>query len=175
MIIAATVATTVALTPLLASDNEPAKRLDAAAAVFSEIMAAPDKGIPQELIEKAHCLVMVPDLKTREIRERVPVLSKQERSGLVCARDGPYRGWERGLPDRRVVDGLDHVGDDRTGRRQAAVEPVHVRRGRVRGGRSCGTHGHGSNGCANARGWICWSPQKALSSVCVLLEDAIPH
>ena len=38
-----------------------------------------------------------------------------------------------------------------------------------------GRTGHGSNGCANARGWICWSPQKALSSVCVLLEDAIPH
>jgi hypothetical protein len=31
--------TTGALTPLLASDNEPAKRLDAAAAVVSEIMA----------------------------------------------------------------------------------------------------------------------------------------
>jgi len=38
-VIAATVVTTGALTPLLASDNEPAKRLDAAAAVVSEIMA----------------------------------------------------------------------------------------------------------------------------------------
>jgi lipid-binding SYLF domain-containing protein len=64
LFIATTVATTLALTPLLAADNEPAKRLDAAAAVFSEIMAAPDKGIPQELIEKAHCVVIVPDLKT---------------------------------------------------------------------------------------------------------------
>ena len=118
LIIAATVATTVALTPLLAADNEPAKRLDEAAAVFSEIMAAPDKGIPQDLLENAHCLVIVPDLKTggvrrwREIRERVPVLSKQERSGLVCARHGPHRGRERGLPDRRLFDGLDHVGHE---------------------------------------------------------------
>jgi lipid-binding SYLF domain-containing protein len=64
LIIATTVATTLAFTPLLAADNEPAKRLDDAAAVFSEIMAAPDKGIPQELIEKAHCIVIVPDLKT---------------------------------------------------------------------------------------------------------------
>ena len=64
LIIATTVATTLALTPLLAADNEPAKRLDEAAAVLSEIMAAPDKGIPQELIEKAHCIVIVPDLKT---------------------------------------------------------------------------------------------------------------
>ena len=53
-----------ALTPLLAKDNEPAKRLDEAAAVFSEVMAAPDKGIPQELLENAHCIVIVPDLKT---------------------------------------------------------------------------------------------------------------
>ena len=53
-----------ALTPLLAKDNEPAKRLDEAAVVFSEIMGAPDKGIPQELLEKAHCIVIVPDLKT---------------------------------------------------------------------------------------------------------------
>jgi lipid-binding SYLF domain-containing protein len=54
----------VALTPLLAKDPEPAKRLDAAAAVFSEVMATPDKGIPQEMLEHAHCIVIVPDLKT---------------------------------------------------------------------------------------------------------------
>jgi lipid-binding SYLF domain-containing protein len=57
-------ATSLALAPVLAADNEPAKRLDGAAAVFSEIMATPDKGIPQELIENAHCIVIVPDLKT---------------------------------------------------------------------------------------------------------------
>jgi hypothetical protein len=45
-LIATAVATTVALTPLLAADNEPAKRLDETAAVLSEVMAAPDKSIP---------------------------------------------------------------------------------------------------------------------------------
>ena len=53
-----------ALTPLLAQDNEPAQRLDAAAAVLSEIMATPDKGIPEDLLQKAHCIVIVPELKT---------------------------------------------------------------------------------------------------------------
>jgi lipid-binding SYLF domain-containing protein len=53
-----------AFTPLVAQDNEPAKRLDDAAAVLSEVMAAPDKGIPQELLENAHCIVIVPELKT---------------------------------------------------------------------------------------------------------------
>src|SRR5690242_2708214 len=56
--------TTLALTPLLAKDNEPAKRLEEAAAVFSEVMAAPDKGIPQDLLENAHSIVNVPDHKT---------------------------------------------------------------------------------------------------------------
>ena len=54
----------VAITPLLAKDNEPTKRLNEATAVFTEIMSAPDKGIPQDLIEHAYCIVIVPDLKT---------------------------------------------------------------------------------------------------------------
>jgi lipid-binding SYLF domain-containing protein len=64
LIIATTVATTLALTPLLAQEKEPGKRLDDAAVVFSEIMAAPDKGIPQDLLQKSHCIVIVPELKT---------------------------------------------------------------------------------------------------------------
>jgi len=62
--IATAVAATLALTPVLAADNEAAKRLNGAGIVFSEVMNAPDKGIPQELLEKAHCIVIVPDLKT---------------------------------------------------------------------------------------------------------------
>ena len=54
----------VALTPLLAKDHENAKRLDESATVLSEVMAAPDKGIPEDLMEHAHCIVIVPDLKT---------------------------------------------------------------------------------------------------------------
>ena len=64
LMMATTIVTTLALTPLLAADNEPAKRLDDAAAVFSEIMRSPDKGIPQDLLQNAHCIVIVPDLKT---------------------------------------------------------------------------------------------------------------
>jgi hypothetical protein len=52
-----------ALTPLLAKEPEPVKRLQESATVFSEIMATPDKGIPQDLLAKAHCIVIVPGLK----------------------------------------------------------------------------------------------------------------
>ena len=51
-------------TSLMAIDKEPANRLREAASVFSEVMATPDKGIPQDLLDKAHCIVIVPGLKT---------------------------------------------------------------------------------------------------------------
>jgi lipid-binding SYLF domain-containing protein len=54
---------TLAIAPLLGKENETAKRLEEAAAVFSEVMATPDKAIPQDLLEKAHCIVIVPGLK----------------------------------------------------------------------------------------------------------------
>jgi SH3 domain-containing YSC84-like protein 1 len=60
-----TIVAALAIAPLLGKDNNDAvKRLDEAAAVFSEVMGAPDKGIPEELLEKAHCIVIVPGLKT---------------------------------------------------------------------------------------------------------------
>jgi lipid-binding SYLF domain-containing protein len=56
--------TSLAMASVLAADPEPAQRLGDAASVLAEIMDAPDKGIPQDLIAKAHCIVIVPDLKT---------------------------------------------------------------------------------------------------------------
>jgi lipid-binding SYLF domain-containing protein len=46
-----------------AAEKDAAWRVDKAADVFNEIMATPDKGIPEDLIAKAHCIVIVPDLK----------------------------------------------------------------------------------------------------------------
>ena len=62
--LATTLAATMAITPVMAADTEPAKRLGEAASVFSEIMSAPDNGVPRDLLAKAHCVVIVPDLKT---------------------------------------------------------------------------------------------------------------
>jgi lipid-binding SYLF domain-containing protein len=80
--------TTLALTPLLAKSNEPVQRLDEAAAVFSEIMAAPDKGIPQDLLEKAHCIVIVPDLKTAAF-----VIGAKYGKGYLSCRNKRGPGW----------------------------------------------------------------------------------
>ncbi|MEO8592243.1 MAG: lipid-binding SYLF domain-containing protein [Candidatus Solibacter sp.] len=51
--------------PLAAADakTKTAERLDDAATLFSEIMDTPDKSIPQDLLEKSHCVVLVPGLK----------------------------------------------------------------------------------------------------------------
>ena len=76
-------------TSLMALDKEPAKRLGEAAAVFSEVMATPDKGIPQDLLDKAHCIVIVPSLKTGGIRSRREIRQRTTcRAGTAAAKAG---------------------------------------------------------------------------------------
>ena len=43
--------------------EETARRLDQSASVLTEIMQAKDKGIPEDLLGKAHCVVIVPGMK----------------------------------------------------------------------------------------------------------------
>ena len=45
------------------AQKEAAARLTAATDVLNEIMATPDKGIPQDLLDKAACVIVVPNLK----------------------------------------------------------------------------------------------------------------
>jgi lipid-binding SYLF domain-containing protein len=75
-------------TSLLAIDKEPAKRLGEAAAVFSEVMATPDKGIPQDLLEKAHCIVIVPSLKTGAF-----LVGGKYGKGYLSCRNKSGSGW----------------------------------------------------------------------------------
>jgi lipid-binding SYLF domain-containing protein len=82
------IVTALAITPLLAMDNESAKRLDESAAVFSEVMATPDKGIPQELLENSHCIVIVPGLKTAAF-----VVGGKYGKGYLSCRNKSGAGW----------------------------------------------------------------------------------
>lgn len=81
-------AATLVMVPLLAKDREPVKRLDEASAVFSEIMATPDNGIPQDLLANAHCIVIVPGLKTAAFL----VGGKYGKGYLSCRNKGGV-GW----------------------------------------------------------------------------------
>ncbi len=79
---------TLAIVPLLAKDNEPAKRLNEAASVFTEVMATPDKGIPEDMLANAHCIVIVPGLKSAAFL----VGGKYGKGYVSCRRkNGP--GW----------------------------------------------------------------------------------
>ena len=88
LMLATTMATALTLTPLLAANDNPAEQLDEAASVLSEIMATPDKGIPQDLLEKAHCIVIVPDLKTGAF-----IVGGKFGKGYVSCRNKSGAGW----------------------------------------------------------------------------------
>src|ERR1035437_5999571 len=81
---------TMACAPLLAADGRTrtAERLDDSASLFSEIMGTPDRSIPQELLEKANCIVLVPDLK----KAAFGVGAKYGRGFALCRAAGGT-GW----------------------------------------------------------------------------------
>ena len=51
--------------PIYSADQqqEAVQRVSAASEVLQEIMAAPDQGIPDWVLERAHCAVIVPGMK----------------------------------------------------------------------------------------------------------------
>ncbi len=73
---------------LLYGAGDAPKRLDAAADVMTEIMAAPDKGIPQDLLEKAECLVIVPGLKKGAF-----IIGAKYGKGFMSCRKSSGVGW----------------------------------------------------------------------------------
>lgn len=74
-------------TALVYGGPDAAQRLDAAADVITEIMATPDKGIPQDLLEKAECIVVVPGLK----KGAFIVGAKYGKGFMLCRKAGA--GW----------------------------------------------------------------------------------
>ena len=87
--------TTMALgTGLLCAADQPdaAKRLAAADIAFHEVMGTPDKAIPQDLLNRAQCVIIVPGLKTgafifgAKYGKGFCFLPQEGRGGLVGAR-----------------------------------------------------------------------------------------
>jgi lipid-binding SYLF domain-containing protein len=71
----------------LSADEKDFDRLNEAATVFSEVMDAPDKGIPQDLLENAHCIVIVPGLKKGAF-----IVGAKFGKGFVSCRDPKSAG-----------------------------------------------------------------------------------
>lgn len=72
----------------IACADDAASRIQEAQTVFQEIMAAPDKGIPQELLERAHCVVIVPALKKGAF-----IVGGQYGAGVATCRTSQGAGW----------------------------------------------------------------------------------
>jgi lipid-binding SYLF domain-containing protein len=74
--------------PVAAKQAPTVNRLDDAAVVLSEIMDSPDKGIPQDLMEKAHCVVVVPGMKKGAF-----IVGGKYGKGFLSCRNVGKAGW----------------------------------------------------------------------------------
>jgi lipid-binding SYLF domain-containing protein len=72
---------------LMGAENDAPSRLQAAAQTFSEVMGTPDKAIPQDLLNKAQCVVIVPGLKKGAF-----IVGAKYGKGFVVCRTGSM-GW----------------------------------------------------------------------------------
>lgn len=73
---------------LLYGASEHDERLRNAAAVLKEVMQAPDQAIPQELLDKAHCAVIVPGLKRGAF-----IIGARYGKGYLSCRKKTGVGW----------------------------------------------------------------------------------
>ena len=73
-------------------------RLDASADTLHDLMRAADKGIPQDLIDKAKCVVVVPGMKKAGF-----IFGAKYGSGFAVCREHGGMGWS--APAAMVVEG----------------------------------------------------------------------
>ena len=82
----------------MALADSASERLAGSADVFREVMGTPDKGIPQDLLDKAYCVVVVPGLKKGAF-----VVGAQYGRGFAECRQSDGTGW--GAPAAVRVEG----------------------------------------------------------------------
>jgi lipid-binding SYLF domain-containing protein len=73
---------------LRAQELAPDQRLRTATVVLHEILSAPDKGIPEDLLAKAQCVMIVPGLK----KAAFVFGGEYGRGFAVCRHDGEWGG-----------------------------------------------------------------------------------
>ena len=106
-------------------------RIDSAEEVLHEIMQSPDRGIPRDLMQKAHCVGIVPSLKRAGF-----IVGAKYGKGVVTCRtacrkrmersfDDRYRRRKHRTPDRLGRDGCGVHGHERERREPADERQVH--------------------------------------------------
>jgi lipid-binding SYLF domain-containing protein len=70
------------------AENDAVDRISDAKTVFDEIMSSPDKGIPRDLLAKAHCIAIVPAVKRGGF-----IVGAQYGKGVATCRQPDGTGW----------------------------------------------------------------------------------
>ena len=123
------------------SKTEQTQKINAAEAVIKASVTAPDKGIPKDLLEKAECVAVFPDVKKGAF-----IVGGEGGEGVVTCRKGaamsgpaffkiggPSVGWQAGFEEADLVllvmnkEGVDKLLQDNFtigGEATAAAGPV---------------------------------------------------
>src|SRR5438874_2997138 len=80
--------TSLVSSPVLQAKNGATARLDSAADLLTDMMKASDKGVPQDLLDKAQCVILVPGMKKAAF-----VLGAKYGRGFVMCRREDGVGW----------------------------------------------------------------------------------
>jgi SH3 domain-containing YSC84-like protein 1 len=83
---------------MLLAGESAASRLKESADVMREIMATPDKAIPQELLESSRCIVIVPGMKKAAF-----IIGAKYGKGFLLCRHASGTGWS--APAAIMVEG----------------------------------------------------------------------
>jgi lipid-binding SYLF domain-containing protein len=83
-----TLAISVCTSSFAAKAKPAAERLDAAADLLTEMMKADDKGVPQDLLNKSRCVILVPGLKKAAF-----ILGGKYGRGFAACRKADGVGW----------------------------------------------------------------------------------
>jgi len=85
-------------TGMLFAEESAAERLRESAIVMQEIMATPDKAIPQELLQSSQCVVIVPGMKKAAF-----IIGAKYGKGFILCRKASGIGWS--APAAIMVEG----------------------------------------------------------------------
>ena len=111
-------ATLVVLATSVMMADTPQERLKESADVFSEVMKIPEKGIPQDLLAKAQCVIIIPNMKKAafvvggEFGRGFAECRKASGIGLDGSGAGPHGRRQRGVPDGSFLHRPDHARDE---------------------------------------------------------------
>jgi SH3 domain-containing YSC84-like protein 1 len=87
-----------ACTLLADTRSDAIHRIDSAEEVLHEIMQSPDRGIPRDLMQKAHCVGIVPSLKRVGF-----IVGVKYGKGIVTCRTAEGSGWS--APSTIIIEG----------------------------------------------------------------------